>query len=361
MGTQRSIRENWLGVRFVRRVSVVVCCGLLVAIPLHAQLPTGTILGVVKDTSSGVVAGAIVTILNTETSQSRTVTTGEDGAYRVPALPVGHYNMKIEKEGFQTQTQQGLVLDVSQDLVVNSALQVGTSAQEVVVTGEAPLVNTTTSSLGGLVNEEKMADLPLLNRNYVDLSLMQPGVSQNKSMGGSHGTNGVWFSSNGAPPRSNNYTLDGAVMMELLGGPPTSQAGTTLGVDGIREYRVITNSFGAEFGQSMGSQMVMVSKGGTNQWHGDVFEYFRNAVLDARNFFDYTYTLAPGTPFAGSRLVPYQHNNFGGSFGGPIRKDKTFFYAVYEGLKENDGVAPVDTVMPAACHQNLVLNGTTGN
>ena len=212
------------------------------------------------------------------------------------------------------------------------------------VTGEAPLVNTTTSALGGLVDEQKMADLPLNGRNYMDLSLMQPGVSRNAAMGNSHGTVGVWYSSNGAPVRSNMVSLDGANMMTLLGGAATSEAGTTLGVDGIREYKVVTTSFSAEYGQSMGSQMLMVSKGGSNQFHGDAFEYIRNSALDAKNFFD--------TPASsnGGRLPEFQKNNFGGSFGGPIRKDKTFFFGVYEGVRQNVGFTAVDTVLPVGCH-----------
>jgi hypothetical protein len=242
--------------------------------------------------------------------------------------------VKVEKEGFKTETQQGLVLNVSQELVVNVALQIGSSTQEVMVTGEAPLVNTTTSSLGGLVSEDKISDLPLNGRNYIDLSMMQPGISQNKNV--STSSPGVWFSSNGAPMRSNNFTLDGAQMNNLQGGAATSAAGTTLGVDGIREYKVITTGFTAEYGQSMGSQVVMVSKGGSNNWSGDVFEYFRNSALDARNFFD------KGVFTGGPRLPLYQRNDFGGAFGGPIRKDKTFFYGVFEELRQNLGFTATD-------------------
>jgi hypothetical protein len=318
----------------------------LIAVPVFAQLATGTILGVVKDTSGGTVAGATVTVSNTETTQSRSVTTETDGSYRFPGVPAGHYTIKTEKDGFKTSTQTGLVLDVSADLVVNGTMEVGSSAQEVTVTGEAPLVNTTTSALGGLVDENKMADLPLNGRNYMDLSVMQPGTSQNKAMGNSHGTVGVWYSSNGAPVRSNMVSLDGANMMTLLGGAATSEAGTTLGLDGIREIKVVTTSFSAEYGQSMGSQMLMVSKGGSNQFHGDAFDYFRNSVLDAANYFD--------TPASsgGGRLPEFQRNNFGGSFGGPIRKDKTFFYAVYEGVRQNVGFTPTDVVPAAGCHGN---------
>jgi hypothetical protein len=349
MGTYMSRRGRRFSDVFLRLAALGALIFFLAVSSAVAQ-STGTILGLVKDQSGGVVPDAAVTIVNADTSQSRTATTGSDGAYRVPALQVGHYSVKFEKTGFKTQTRQQLVLDVAQELIVNASLEVGTSAQEVVVTGEAPLVNTTTSTLGGLVNEDKMAELPLNGRNYIDLSLLQAGVSEQKNHGTGAGQAGTWFSSNGAPQYSNYVTLDGAPMVNMMGGSTSSEAGTTLGVDGIKEYKVITNSFSAEYGVTMGSQMVVASKGGTNQWHGSVFEYLRNDHLDARNFFDTE--ASAGTTLSGAqrRLPIFRRNNFGASGGGPIRKDKTFFYAVYEGLRQTQGFTAVDTVPPAACY-----------
>jgi hypothetical protein len=346
--------EAWKNIADSGRLAWAVVALLLMlgAIPASAQ-STGTILGVVKDTSGAVVPGATVSITNLETGLSRTVPSGADGAFRAPALPVGRYNLRIEKTGFRTEVQRGLILEVQQELVVNASLEVGAVAQELVVSGEAPLVNTTSSALGSMVNEQRMSDLPLNGRNYVDLTLIQPGVSRQilASTGGSAGSSGSWFSANGAPTRSNNFTLDGASMQNGVGATTASAAGTSLGVDGIREYKVVTSAFSAEYGLVMGSQMIIVSKNGTNQWHGDAFEYLRNSALDARNFFDY------GSTSGGRRLPEFQRNNFGGSFGGPIRKDKTFFYAVYEGLRQNLGVTILDNVLPGACHQ-LVNPGT---
>lgn len=148
-----------------------------VAIPSFAQAPTGTILGVVKDASGGSISGATVTALNTETGLTRTLTTADDGAYRFPALPVGHYSVKVDRSGFKPETHEGLVLDVSQEELLNFTLEIGAATQEIVVTGEAPQVETTTATLGGTVNEQKMADLPLNGRNYIELSLLQPGVT----------------------------------------------------------------------------------------------------------------------------------------------------------------------------------------
>src|SRR6266516_2600354 len=327
---------------------------LMFAVTGTAQQNTGTILGLVKDSSGAVIPGAGVTVVNEETNLTRTVITGENGAFRAPALPVGRYTVRVELAGFQAQAQRGLVLEVAQELVVNPTLEVGAVPQEeVVVSGEAPLVNTTSSALGSVVNEQSMSDLPLNGRNYVDLTMLQPGVSPQTlaTTGGTASATGAWFSANGAPVRSNNFTLDGAPMVNAGGAAAASEAGTTLGVDGIREYKVVTSAFSAEYGMAMGSQTVMVSKNGTNLWHGDVFEYIRNSALDARNYFDYR------TPSGGRRLPLFQRNNFGGSFGGPIKKDKTFFYGVYEGLRQNLGVTILDSVLPAACRQ-LVNPGT---
>jgi len=311
---------------------------------LIAQVPTGTILGLVKDSSGAAVPEAVVTVRNDDTAVTRQANTSDDGTYQIPALPVGHYSVKFEKSGFTEQTQTGFVLDVDQRIVVNASLQVGASTQQVVVTGEAPIVNTSTSSLGGVVDEKQISELPLNGRSYVDLALLQPGVSNNTNYSNGNaqgGTQGVWFSSNGSTLRSNNFTIDGAPMINLRG-TTAGAIGLTMGVDGIQEYKVITDAFSADYGLMMGSQVVIASKGGTNQFHGDVFEYLRNSVLDARNFFD----ASPG----GRRLPEFQRNNFGAAFGGPIRKDKTFFFGVYEGLRQNFGVTTVDNVIGAGCH-----------
>jgi hypothetical protein len=317
--------------------------GALTALSVFAQVPTGTILGVVKDSSGAVIAGAGIAIRNVDTGDRRTAASGIDGAYRVPQLPTGHYEVRAERAGFRTETQQGITLNVSDNAVINFTLEVGTTQQELVVTAEAPLVNTANSTLGGLVNEQQMAELPLNGRNYIDLSLMQPGVTQDRNYGQGRMA-GTSFSANGATVRSNYFTLDGAPVGTLFGRSTTSESGNAMGVDGIKEYKVITSNFSAEYGMAMGSHMAMVSKNGTNQFHGDAFEYLRNSALDARNFFDTAAT-------SGSKRLPeFQRNNFGGAFGGPIRKDKTFFFGVYEGLRQNLGVTSLLTVPAAGCH-----------
>jgi hypothetical protein len=313
--------------------------------PALSQLPTATILGVAKDASGAVVPDVMVTARNVNTGLTRTTTSGADGSYRFSALPVGIYEVRAEHAGFQTEVQSGLTLAVSDQAVVNFALQVGAVEQTVAVTAEAPMVNTTSGSLGGLVSEQKVADLPLNGRNYIDLTLLQPGVVQHKNMNPTTSSQvGLWFSSNGAPLRSNSYMLDGAVVLNPTGPTTASLDGSSLGIEGIREFRVITNGFSAEYGMNMGSQTVVVSKGGTNQWHGDVFEFLRNSALDARNFFDYQ-------SIASTRRLPnYERNQFGASGGGPIKKDKTFFYAAYEALRDRLGITSIVNVMGQGCH-----------
>jgi len=351
---------------------VVFCLVLLAAIAVSAQLPTGTILGVVKDTTGGTIAAASVTVTNIDTGLSRTAMTGEDGAYRFPALPVGNYSVRVAKDGFQTMERKGITLEVAQEAAIDATLQIGSTGQTVTVTEEAPVVNTTGSALGGTVDEQKVEDLPLNGRNFVDLSLMQTGVTQTAITTGPYGMIGTMYSSNGATLRSNTTLLDGASMTTLMGLTSTSAIATTLGIDGIKEYKVVTNMFSAEYGQTMGSQTTIVSKGGTNQWHGDAFEYLRNSALDARNYFDAVDSKnALNLPcdtggnkllaFPCKRIPPYQRNNFGGSFGGPIKKDKTFFYGVYEGLREK--LSPSTTsgntfLLGCYVDQNDVLHST---
>ena len=329
---------------FFRFSAVTVFLGLLLTMPAVAQLPTGTILGVVKDASGAVVPGANMTARNLDTGVTRTTVSSGDGSYRFPALAVGTYEVRAEHTGFQVDVRSGLKLAVGQEAVLNFALVLGTIEQQVAVTAEAPLVNTTSGSLGGLVSEQRIEDLPLNGRNYVDLSLLQPGISQQKNVGTTAGMGGVWYSSNGAPPRSNSYLLDGASMVNMFGGTASSVAGTALGVEGIREYKVVTNSFSAEYGLTMGSQMTIVSKSGTNTFHGSAFEYLRNSAMDAANFFDSTPVVSPG-----HRIAPVRRNQFGGSVGGPVRKDKSFFFVTYEGLRDMAGQSQVLNVIPANC------------
>jgi hypothetical protein len=273
---------------------------------------------------------------------------------------VGNYQIQATKEGFKTEQRSGVALDVAQSAEIDLTLQVGATAETITVHAEAPLVQTTSSTGGGLVDQQEISDLPLNGRNLIDLTLMQPGISQTTVLpvltqtSGMQG--GVTMSVNGAGPHSNNVFLDGANEINFWGLNGSSIIGTTLGVDGVQEYKVVTILPDAEYGLQMGGQTVIVSKSGTNTWHGDVFDYLRNSSLDARNYFDTLDTLNTngyGTnksfDFPNKRLPPFHRNNFGASIGGPIIKDKLFFDAVYEGLRQTWGQTIATTTMPGNC------------
>ncbi len=319
---------------------------------LFAQLPVGTVSGVVSDSSGAVIPGALVTATNRGTGVIRTTQTSSNGRYTLAALPAGVYDVKAEAPAFTARVQQGLEVAIGQESVANFTLSVGATAETVAVTAEAPLVQTTSGSLGGLVDQQKVSELPLNGRNFNSLVLLQTGIAEHKqtSLTSSTGA-GLVFSSNGAPIRSNYMTMDGANMASAEGLTGVSITGTMLGVEGIQEYRVITNSFPAEYGMTMGSQITIATKSGTNRFHGSLFDFLRNSKLDARNFFDRK--LHESDP----RIPPFRRNNFGGSLGGPFRKDKSFFFVTYEGTRESLGVTKVLATPTAAVRQDGAIIG----
>jgi len=355
-----------IGNRKFRSNFWVVLLPFLAAAPLFAQVtPTGTVSGLVKDPTGLVIATARVTIVNSASNYTRTDVTKDDGAYRFSALPIGVYSVKVEATGFRTETQKDLTLNVGQEAVVNFAMQAGAVQEQVVVQADETRVDTTSSSLGHIVDNQQIVSLPLNGRNFVDLTLLQTGVTQyQNNQFGTSALFGEFYSANGAPLRSNMYTLDGAIMGNAQGASASSISGESLGLDGIAEYKVMTNSFSAEYGLAMGSQTAIVTKGGTNQFHGDVFEYLRNSVLNARNYFDQLYSLPSTVQGGGRRIAPFERNQFGGSIGGPIRKNKTFFFGTYEGFREVDDDPPnvgETPTIPAACHTPIVGGVETVN
>ena len=311
--------------------------------PLFAQLPTATILGVVRDSERAVLPGATVTIRNVDTGLTRNVPTNSDGSYRFAALPVGPYEIRVELQGFRTAVRSGVRLVVGQEAVVDVALELGAIEETITVTADVALVETTTSSLGAVVTEREIAALPLQGRNYIGLTMMQPGVTETRSQGSSTYP-GNWFSSSGAPPRSNAYLLDGSDLRNMAGVSSSSVTGQTLGLDGIREYKILTNAFPAEYGGVMGSQMVMVSKGGSNQLTGSIFQYHRSRALEAANYFD-----APGVK------PEFSRNNFGGSIGGPIRRNRIHFHGTVEYAKVRRGATNISTTLPASARTAAAL------
>ncbi|MFY9528957.1 MAG: carboxypeptidase regulatory-like domain-containing protein [Candidatus Acidiferrales bacterium] len=285
---------------------------------------TGTIRGAVNDPSGLVVAGARVTVTWQETHATRTAASDANGDFEFPALAVGHYTAEIEAVGFKKYVQKDIDVTLGHVVVINAKLQIGASSQEVTVTAGAPLVETTSTQLGAVVNERAVTQLPLNARDTYQLLQLQPGVQSQVGSDLFYGSDqsGV-VSVNGGRGRSNNYSVNGGDANDQFVNLPAIQPSP----DSIEEFRVLTNTFDAEFGRNSGSVVNVVTKSGTNQFHGDIFEFFRNKVLNARGFFDIV-------------KPDFKQNQFGGTFGGPIRRDNTFFFFSYEGRRIRRGGAP---------------------
>ena len=298
-----------------------------------SQATDGTMSGTVSDSSGAVLPGAEVVILNEETGLSRTVRTDAAGRYSAPALSLGRYRITASLSGFQTEIRSGIQMTVGRQAVVNFALAVGAVTESVEVTGEAPLVEATTSGLGGLVDDRTIRDLPLNGRSFEQLALLESVVVR---MGGGTAKDllqygsGVRFSVAGGRSDTNSFLLDGTDIAGQSNGVPGGASGTNAGVDMLREFRILTNSYAAEYGRSAGSVTTAVTRSGTNSLHGSVFEFLRNSALDARNFFDSQDLDGDGH----ADVPPFRRNQFGGTIGGPIQQDKTFFFGGYEGLRE---------------------------
>jgi len=297
---------------------------------------TASITGTVKDTSGAVVPGATVTVKSSESGLTRAAETGTNGGYNVPSLPVGQYEVTAEKTGFKQEVRRGITLVVGQQAVVNLALEVGNVEQQVTVTAEAPLVNTTLSSTSGLVGEKEVKDLPLNGRSFDQLLTLNVGTANYSSnYSGPVGRNS--FSVAGRRPEENRFLVNGVDYpgAEINERTPTGSSGQLLGVDAVREFNVLQHTNGAEYGKVAGAQISIVTMSGTNQLHGDAFEYLRNSVLDARNFFDFP---------LGTKIPPFKRNQFGGALGGPVKKDKLFLFGNFEGFRQRLGLSDVAVV-----------------
>src|SRR5881296_430462 len=316
-------------------VGVIVLAGGLV----YGQNFSAAISGFVRDTSGAVIPGTTVTAKHVETGLTRTVQSNEEGGYTMPQLPVGSYEVTAEKPGFKQQVRSGITLVVAQEAVVNLTLAVGDIKDQVTVTEEAPLVNTTLSSTSGLINEGQIKDMPLNGRSFEQLLTLNTGtVNNNVHSGGSS------FSVGGKRTETNRFTMNG---VDYVGDNATGQyiapqgaSNQLLGVDAVREYNVLGYTYGAEYGKRAGGQITVVTTSGTNQWHGAAFEYLRNSALDARNYFDRIDRTGDGKADA----APFKRNQFGGSLGGPIIKDKMFWFGNYEGFQERLAVTSVAIV-----------------
>ncbi|HWX91706.1 MAG TPA: carboxypeptidase regulatory-like domain-containing protein [Terriglobales bacterium] len=312
------------------RYSKCVLLTMLLTLNVAAQQITGSIRGTVSDSSGAVVQGATVSARQTETGLMRTVKSGHDGSYLLLELPVGHYALEVTAQGFQKYLREGISLNVNEAPTVPVRLAVGTGTEQVEVMSDAQLIQGTTSSLGMPVLERELLDLPLDGRNFSQLGLLQPGVvpltAGLQEAGGSL-RNGQAYAVNGQRPESNNFLIDGANNVNSV------DAGFVLKppIDAIAEFRILTHNANAEFGQNTGSTTNIVTRSGTNSFHGAAWEFLRNDAMDASDFSTHS-------------VQQLKQNQFGGTFGGPIVKDRTFFFAYYEGFRNRQGKTVNPTV-----------------
>jgi outer membrane receptor protein involved in Fe transport len=304
---------------------------------------TGSLSGTAKDESGAVLPGVTIEAVNTATNAARSATTGADGFYTIPLLPPGTYNVKATLSGFSTFARSGVKVNVSETALVNVPMKVGGQTETIEVKGEAPLIETSNATLGIVIDEKKIVDLPLNGRNFTQLGTLIPGVvAPPAGLGGANGdaTPGGFgnvtggFNVNGQRNQSNNFLMDGATNNDtfntgfVLRPPP----------DAIQEFKILTHSYSAEYGRNSGSVVNVVTKSGSNQWHGSAWEFNRDDSFQERNFF-----LLPT-----QNKPKFKQNQFGGALGGPLMKDKLFAFGYYEGYRNTKGTTQTLTVPSAA-------------
>src|SRR5947199_3707910 len=338
---------------FERFLTAIVVLMALPACLVFAQTSTATILGVVKDTTGALIPGVSITIKHTDTGQTRTAISSETGDYIVALLPVGEYEITTTMPSFKQEVRRGINLVVGQQPVIDLTLEVGAPEEKVIVTEEAPLVNTTLSSTSGLITEQQVKELPLNGRSFDQLLALNVGVVNNTSNMGGGGYPG--FSVAGHRTETNRFLING---VDWIGGQaaavfftPTGASSQLLGVEAVREYNVLEHTYGAEYGKRAGGQVNIVTSSGTNDWHGSLFEYHRNSALDARDFFQ-------------PKKGPFKRHQFGGTIGGPLKTDKLFVFGNYEGFQQRlaqstrsiypdvpsrQGLLPCYLATPSAC------------
>jgi hypothetical protein len=322
-------------IRSLRGIALALILFAFGSAPASAQITTGAINGYVRDPSGSPIPNATVTAKMTEQQTSRTGQTNAEGYYSMLAVPPGSYEMSFEASGFQKQIRTGLDLTVNQNLRVDAALAVGSIETQVTVTGAAPLVETTSPTLSGLIDDRRVVDLPLNGRNVVGLARILPGVlNVNSPQQLSDARGGPEMNVNGGRPNMNLFTLDGG----YFNNPSRNTGITPPPPDAVEEIRILTHNFAAEYGRNPGSQVNMVTKAGTNGFHGAAWEFVRNDAFNARNFFS-------------DRVPALKQNQFGAAAGGPVIKDKIFFFGSYQGLTDHREAQSVEAAVPSSAQR----------
>jgi hypothetical protein len=314
-------------------IAAAVLSGTLAFAPMQGT--TGSISGVVADQSKAALPGATVTVKNVDTGQNRVITTDEQGRFRADALTPGKYDVAVELSGFRTAEYPSLTVSIGQAATLAVVMQIGGVSEKVVVMADASLVATRQSSVTGLVDQSQIRELPLNGRDFSQLTLLQLGVTSSPSTSQTVDRGmGTQVSVAGARPNQISFQVDGADVNTQGNGAPGSAAGGMLGVDTVREFQVLVNNYSAEYGRSTGGIVVAVTRSGTNNLSGSAFEFGRNSTFDSRSYFD-----DPTQP-----IPPLKRNQFGGTLGGPIRHDRTFFFGSYEGLRQTLGLTTIAIV-----------------
>ena len=316
--------------------------GLLALFPAHpvaAQVVGGTISGTVTDPAGAAVASASVLVHNDETGNERRLQSGPDGRYSAPSIPVGSYTVTVKANGFADQSRTAVPLSVGQSQIVDLALSLTGVNQSVTVEDQPPVVNLSTQQISGLIDSRQVKELPLNGRSYDQLITLNPATvnytaQRSGSVGTSNSSVGNMFAVSGRRPQDNLYLLNGVEYTgaSLINVTPGGTSGQLLGVEAVREFNVITDTYSAAYGKRQGAQVSIVTAGGSNHFHGSAYEFLRNSFFDARNYFD------------PARIPTFQRNNYGASLGGPIKKDKFFLFANYEGYRQNLGISDVTFV-----------------
>jgi len=348
--SSRALRR--LKVHFILHM-IVFLLVTSVALPAFSQVVGGAISGTVRDQTGAVVPGAGVSVKNVETGFMRTLIADGSGVYVAPSVAVGRYQVTVEKEGFQSQIKTGIEIVVGQSVEVDFALAVGSLQQSVVVEVAPSPVSSSLQQTSGLVNQRQVKDLPLNGRSYDELVTLNPATvnytsERSGGVGTSNSSVGNMFAISGHRPQDNLFLLNGIEYTgaSLINVTPGGASGQLLGVDAVREFNVVTDTYGAQYGKRAGGQVSIITASGSNQLHGTTYEFLRNSALDARNFFDQ------------GPIPSFQRNEFGAALGGPIKKDKLLFFANYEGYRQNLGLSDVTLVPDNEARQGFVPNAS---
>ncbi|HEX4285790.1 MAG TPA: carboxypeptidase-like regulatory domain-containing protein [Terracidiphilus sp.] len=319
--------------------------------PANGQLVGGSINGSVADASDAAVQNADVMIRNLETGNERKLVTGADGLFSAPSIPVGIYSVAVHHEGFATETRTGIGITVGQAVNLHFVLSLGKVEQAVTVVDSPPGVDVTTQQTQGLVNERQVKELPLNGRSFDQLLMLNPAAvnyttQRSGGVGTSNSSVGNMFSVSGRRPQDNIFLLNGIEYTgaSLINVTPGGTSGQLLGVEAVREFNVVSDTYGANYGKRPGAQISIITASGTNQIHGSAYEFLRNSALDARNYFDQ------------AQIAPFQRNDFGAALGGPIKRDKVFLFGNYEGYRQHLGLSDVTFVPDNAARAAAVAS-----